>query len=315
MTDRNSSPSGAALTRLTLAGGAIGYNWLPVHVAISTGIFARHGLDVELKRMGSVDKATAAVKEDEAELAITPPEGALADAADGGDLRILAGNVNRLPLTLIANPSIRSIEDLKGRTLGTSSMTEGTMIYTQEMLRAHGLNYPGDYAFSTVGIHTARWEALQDGRIDAAVQLVPYNFIGVDAGYSNLGEVTDYIPDIVFTALIARLGWAETNAATLAALIAALREATAFIYEAKNDVELMPIVLSAARIEDQGYGRRTIDYTREIEVFPRDLGIPEAALDKSLELMVKAGLLDPARRDAAAAALDLRFVEQNAEVA
>jgi hypothetical protein len=31
--------------------------------------------------------------------------------------------------------------------------------------------------------------------------------------------------------------------------------------------------------------------------------------------MVKAGLLDPARRDAAAAALDLRFVELHPEVA
>jgi NitT/TauT family transport system substrate-binding protein len=304
-----------ALKPLTLAGGAIGYNWLPVHVAMRTGIFARHGLDVSLVRMGSVDKATTAVKEETADLAITPPEGALASTAEGGDLRLLAGNVNRLPLTLIANPAITSIEGLRGKTLGTSSMTEGTMIYTQEMLRAHGLSYPGDYEFSAVGIHTVRWEALQDGRIDAAVQLVPYNFIALDAGYSNLGEVTDYIPQIVFTALIARLGWAEANAARVAALISALREATAFIYDPANDAALMPIVLEAARIDDSGYGRRTLDYTREIEVFPRDLGIPKAALDKSIELMVKAGLLDPARRGAAATAFDPRFLAPTVGVA
>lgn len=312
MTDQNAS-KGAAFTPLTLAGGAIGYNWLPVHVAMRTGIFARHGLEVSLKRMGSVDKATIAVTEGEAQLAITPPEGALASAAEGGDLRILAGNVNRLPLTLIAHPAIKSIAELKGKTLGTSSMTEGTMIYTQEMLRAHGLNYPGDYEFSAVGIHTVRWEALQDGRIDAAVQLVPYNFIGLDAGYTDLGEVTDYIPQIVFTALIARIGWAEENAATVEALVAALREATAFIYDPQNDAELLPIVLDAARIDDEDYGRKSIAYTRDIEVFPRDLGIPEAALDKSLELMIKAGLLDPSKRAAASRALDLRFVAPSVE--
>jgi NitT/TauT family transport system substrate-binding protein len=304
-----------ALKPLKLAGGAIGYNWLPVHVAMRTGIFARHGLDVSLMRLGSVDKATTAVKEGTADLAISPPEGALASAVEGGDLRLLAGNVNRLPLTLIANPAITSIEGLRGKKLGTSSMTEGTMIYTQEMLRAHGLSYPGDYEFSAVGIHTVRWEALQDGRIDAAVQLVPYNFIALDAGYSNLGEVTDYIPQIVFTALIARLGWAEANAATVGALISALREATAFIYDPANEAELVPIVLEASRIDDSGYGRKTLDYTREIEVFPRDLGIPEAALEKSIELMVKAGLLDAARRGAAATALDLRFLAPTVGVA
>jgi hypothetical protein len=32
----------------------------------------------------------------------------------------------------------------------------------------------------------------------AAVQLIPLNFVAVDAGYPNLGEVTDYIPEECF---------------------------------------------------------------------------------------------------------------------
>ena len=87
---------------MTLAGGALGFNWLPVFVAQHQGIFARHGLDVVLKRMGSVDKATAAVRAGEANLAITPPEGAIADKVAGGRLRIIAGNANRLPMSLVA---------------------------------------------------------------------------------------------------------------------------------------------------------------------------------------------------------------------
>ena len=71
-----------------------------------------------------------------------------------------------------------------------------------EVLRQHGLHYPGDYEFAVVGVHPARWKALQEGTIDAAVQLIPLNFVAEDAGYNNLGEVTDYIPEIVFTGLI-----------------------------------------------------------------------------------------------------------------
>ena len=99
---------------ITLAGGALGFNWLPVFVAERLGIFERNDIGVKLMRMGSVDKATAAVRAGEANLAITPPEGAIADAVAGGRLRIIAGNVNRLPLSLVANPRIRRIEELKG---------------------------------------------------------------------------------------------------------------------------------------------------------------------------------------------------------
>lgn len=295
--------------KLTLAGGAIGFNWLPVHVAIATGMLDKRGLSVELKRMGTVDKATAAVLDGSADLAISPPEGALASAASGGRLRILAGNVNRLPLTLVANPSITSISELRGKVVGTSSMTEGTMIYTQEVLRQHGLHYPADYQFSAVGIHTARWEALQKGEIDAAVQLVPYNFIATDAGYTDLGELTDYIPNIIFTALLGDLDWAERNSQALESLLDALREATAFIYDPANDERLLPLIAEAARIDDQRHARRALDYARAIAVFSPDLGISDDALQTSVNLMVRAGLLDTSARADAERALDLRFLE------
>ena len=162
--------SGRDSTSLRIGGGAVGFNWLPVFAAQQQGFFARHGLNVEIKRMGTVDKATAAVKSGELHMAITPPEGAIRDCAGGGSLRIIAGNVNRLPLSLIANPRFRRIEELRGAKLGTSSLTEGTALYTMEVLRRHGLAYPGDYEFAVVGVHPARWKALQEGSIDAAVR-------------------------------------------------------------------------------------------------------------------------------------------------
>ena len=104
--------------------------------------------------------------------------------------------MNRLPLTLVAQPRFKRIADLKGAKLGTSSLTEGTAIYTMEMLARHGLHYPGDYEFAVVGVHPARWKALQEGTIDAAVQPIPFDFMALDAGYSNLGNVGDYIPEV-----------------------------------------------------------------------------------------------------------------------
>ena len=64
----------------------MGFNWLPVFAAQQQGFFARHGLNVEIKRLGTVDKATAAVKSGELDMAITPPEGAIRDCVGGGNL-------------------------------------------------------------------------------------------------------------------------------------------------------------------------------------------------------------------------------------
>lgn len=298
--------------QIVLAGGAMGFNWLPVFVARERGIFERNGLDVELRKLGSVDKVTAAVRAGEANLAITPPEGALSDAAAGGSLRVIAANANCLPLTLVANARIKRIEELKGCVLGTSSLTEGTAIYTREMLSHHGLQYPQDYTFSLVGVHQPRWKALQEGTIDAAVQPPPFNFLAIDAGYTDLGEVSDYIPDIAFTAMLGRLEWLQANDASVLAMLRSLAEATAIVYDTSNDKALLPIMMEITQ-SDAIYGQRALDYMRSKSAFARSLEIPAGAMDKTLELMIKAGILDPAAKEAACQAWDGSWARRAAQ--
>ncbi len=276
---------------LRIGGGAVGFNWLPVIAAERQGMFARRNLAVEIKRLGAVDKATAAVKNGELDLVITPPEGAIRDCVNGGNLRIIAGNANRLPLSLIANPRIKRIEELRGARLGTSSLTEGTALYTMEVLRQHGLNYPGDYEFAVVGVHPARWKALQEGTIDAAVQLIPLNFVAEDAGYRNLGEVTDYIPEIVFTALIVDRVAAESRREQIVAFLSGVIEGTKWVYDSANDEALLAITKELTQAEGK-YGRQALNYMRDKRVFSPDLSIPDTAFAKSIELIHKAGFAD-----------------------
>ena len=276
---------------LRIGGGAVGFNWLPVIAAERQGMFARRKLAIEVKRLGAVDKATAAVKSGEVDIAITPPEGAIRDYVGGGNLRIIAGNVNRLPLSLIANPRIRGFEALRGARLGTSSMTEGTALYTMEVMRQHGLHYPGDYQFSVVGVHPARWKALQDGSIDAAVQLIPLNFVAEDAGYVNLGEVSDHIREIVFTAFIADRATAQRRRAEVVAFLGGVIEGTRWVLDPANDDTLVALTKELTQAEGK-YGRQALDYMRAKKVFSPDLSIPDAAFATSITLMQRAGLAD-----------------------
>lgn len=294
--------------RLTLVGGAQGFNWLPVFVAIRRGLFADAGLDVALERLGSVEKATRAVADGEAELAITPPEGAVSNFVAGGPLRIVASNSNRLPMSLVARPEIHSINDLRGKKIGTSSLTEGTAIYTQIMLADSGLTYPGDYEFALAGIHTTRWEALQKGEIDAAPQPAPWNFVAEDQGYSLLGEVSDHIAEILFAALIGQKPWLDANGPLLARLLGALDKAYAFVNDPANEAECIAIFQEITTRDSPDLARRGFVYMRDLGMWPAHMAVTGKALATTLDLMIRADLLDASLREQAAGAFDPTYL-------
>ncbi|GAA3882402.1 ABC transporter substrate-binding protein [Leifsonia kafniensis] len=294
--------------RLIVGAGAARFNWLPVFVAERTGGFAKRDLEIEIVRTGAVDKATAAVLSGDIDLAITPPEGAIRNAINGGGLRVIAGNTNALPLTLVASARFPTIESLRGARLGTSSLTEGTALYTMEMLRAHGLEYPADYEFVIAGVHPARWAALQDGTIDAAVQPAPLNFIAIDQGYTDLGEVSDYVPSIVFTAMIVDAFHAQQKVTEIVAFMEAVQEATEFIYNGTDDALLIDILAEIGEA-DGDYAQRAVDYMRSKHVFPRTMEIPNEAFETSVRLMVKANVITEAEAANARRVLDSVFLD------
>jgi NitT/TauT family transport system substrate-binding protein len=283
--------SNEQLQEVSIGAGAAGFNFLPVFLAQHHGLFARRGISVTVKRTGSTDKATAALASGELDIAMTPPEGAIASYASGGTLRIVGGNLNTLPLTLIGNPRFKKPEDLRNCCLGTSSLTEGTALYTMEMLARHGLKYPGDYRFSLVGVHTARWEALKNGTLDAAVQLVPLNFVALDEGYSNLGNAYEYLPDIAFISILVDGKWAAAHQEVLVNVLCAINEATQMVYDEKNDAASLSL-LHEVTGADLKHLRLSLNLVRDKKMMPRDLSIPTAALETSVRLMRKAALLE-----------------------
>ena len=138
---------------------------------------------------------------------------------------------------------------------------------------------------------------------------MPLNFVAVDAGYSNLGEVSDYLPEIVFTAMIGDAAWLAEHRRQVEDLLGSLVEATDRLYDSANDPDLLPIVMEITQ-SDTTYAQKALDYMREKQVFARRLEIPPAALETSVDLMVKSDLLDAAARERAFAAVDPSFVDR-----
>lgn len=298
------SPDDVPLDLLRLGGAAQGFNWLPVFVADEHGILARHGLAVEFQRLGSVEKATEAVRDGLVDLAITPPEGAVADHLAGGDLRILGSNSERLPMSMVARPGIADLAGLAGARIGTSSLTEGTSVYTRLMLEKVGLHYPRDYSFVMAGIHTTRWAALRAGEIDAAPQPAPWSFLAEREGFSLLGEVSDVLPEIVFAAFVVSGPWLEAHRDLAARFMAAMVEAHDLVNDPANDAVTRPIYQRITTPDEPDLAARGLAYTRDLGMWPTGALVSPTAFAATLDGMLGTGLIAPEQVAAAHGVLE-----------
>jgi ABC-type nitrate/sulfonate/bicarbonate transport system substrate-binding protein len=92
---------------------------------------------------------------------------------------------------LYARPEIRSVEMLKGKNVGVSSIGSGPDSLLREILKKHGLEVGRDVVVLPVGSGTGRFFALQAGSVDAAMLSVPANLLAQDAGFRELVSFID----------------------------------------------------------------------------------------------------------------------------
>jgi NitT/TauT family transport system substrate-binding protein len=288
------------------------YVCAPLWIAQRLGMFERVGIRATAQIVGTTDGTTEAARSGAVQLALTAPEGAIVDSMTGGRLQVVAGLANRPPLSLVAQARYRSIEDLRGARIGTSSLTEGTCHIVDEMLAAHGLVRGRDYEFVLAGAHPQRWEALKSGTIDAALQLIPFDYIAEEAGFSNLGAAATYVPEFAFSTVVVRGDWAQSRRDLVERFLTALLDAVAWLYMNVDEAA------SIAAEESKTALRHALRACRELAgqgAIPRDLEISQNALARTIESMRASGVMPEHAVRGAASAIDRSYLESAAAMA
>ena len=288
------------MQEITVGVVAPAYVNIALWVAQERGFLDRRGLRAVERVIGTTDGVTSALRQGEVDIALTAPEGSIADAVAGGSLRVVAGLIDRPPLSMIALPRHRTFGDLRGGKIGTSSLREGTRHVAQRMLAAHGLTYPGDYDFALVGSHVERWKALQAGTIDAALQMIPYDYLAADAGFTNLGPVTE---DFALNTVCINNHSSERKVVTH--FLQALAEAADWF---RGNVEESAAIAAARTSVEPRYALRACEALAAEGVIARDLRCGRAALAAVIEAMRSSGLIPPDAPDPIAAAVDYSYL-------
>jgi len=265
---------------ITVGVVAPAYVNVPFWVARQRGLLEARGLRAREAIIGSTEGVTRALLAGDIDIGLSSPEGSITDAAAGGPLRVVAGMIDRPPLSLIALPRHRTFEDLRGGQLGTSSLREGTRHVAERLLAAHGLRFPADYGFAIEGSHVARWEALRAGTIDAALQMIPYDYLAADAGFTNLGAVTE---DFAFSGACAS---DDTDRGMLTDFLGCLAEATAWF---RGNVAESAAIAAAQTSVAEPYALRACQALAADGVLSAGLRFGTAAVDAVMRSLLSSG--------------------------
>src|ERR1700761_666370 len=252
---------------------------MPVWIAQHQGMFADEGLDVTIELYEGVDEVTNRLRDGRAQLAYGITEHVVLDSEAGGFLEIVGGNVNKLPFSFVTGKNIKSVEDLRGKIVGVSSIEAGSSSLVMKLLSARGLEYPRDYDMRAVGPILTRWAMLQSGEIDAGLQGAPLNYVAIDQGFPSLCEPREEVPYFQFTSLNVDQRWAGANPAIMKKFMRAFVRAHHWFFA--NRAGVTPIAMTETGIT-QNYAERAWDEYTTDTIFPRDGDASNAAVQALL---------------------------------
>jgi len=165
---------------------------LPVFVAAEKGYFAKQGLDVELVELHSGNEAINALVAGKTAMHATVGSSSLfaAEAAAPGELKVILSaeeTADKYGAFFITRKgsSISSLEDLKGRKVGT--YTGLTHLLTAKAILAKFMDVETDVEFVQVDPNL-QLQALEAGQFDCLFSIEPFPTMAVEKG---IGEVLE----------------------------------------------------------------------------------------------------------------------------
>ena len=107
-------------------------------------------------------------------------------AMSGAPVKIVMSVMDGADHFLVTSPTIKRVEDLRGKTFGISSFGGTPHSEAIAILRKYGLNPEKDVTFLQVGGSSARYLALESGSIHAAMLVPPFNHQAKKRGFNEL---------------------------------------------------------------------------------------------------------------------------------
>jgi ABC-type nitrate/sulfonate/bicarbonate transport system substrate-binding protein len=244
------------------------------------GFFQEEGLQAELIRIRSAVAIPALTSGEIDYHTVVSP--ALAAALRGIPVRLVACFTPGLTTAIIARPEFKSIQDLKGKTIGLNSIGGGLESTVRMMLKHYGLDPDKDVKFLATGTVDTRFAALKQGLTVATAGSTPVDYLGKKLGYVVLARAYDLF-SYPNTGLVASVKKIKENPDQLKRVIRAGIKANRYLHQNRDGT--IQAMMQWMKIDKD---TAIATYDGSVKSFNDDGSVPEAGLRLALDEAKKA---------------------------
>jgi ABC-type nitrate/sulfonate/bicarbonate transport system substrate-binding protein len=233
---RAQTPSMQKIKVLTLLGRPLQFV-----AADKQGIFAKYGIEVETENLPNSDVLRANLAAGKGDLAYLAVDNAVAmvELAHQDVVIVMGGEGSQNEL--MAQPEIKSIKDLQGKTLIVDAPNTAYALQLRQILSLGGLKID-DYEFKPIGSTPQRLIAMREHKAYAGSMLgPPSSIVAKREGFVSLGSVQELIGPYQAAGFFTLRSWAQDHRSALIPFLAAIVEAQRWLMAPANKEQVIDL--------------------------------------------------------------------------
>ena len=223
------------------------------YVAQHQGFYKKNGLNADLLFIPSTTTSVSSLVAGDVQVANASGGGVASAVVAGADLVMVACYLNSLPYELVVQESIKSAEDLKGKSIGISRLGSASDVAARALIRGVGLEPEKQVLIMQVGGPAERAASFRAGRIAGFPS--PPGIIHLTQGipYKILISTADFQKRFDFPYICATTtkSYLSRQRETVRKVLMAHIEATQFFKSRKE--ESKKIIAKYSRISNENY--------------------------------------------------------------
>ena len=235
---------------------------LPIFIGLERGIFARHGLKVELQNTPGSPEQRAGLAEGKFEIAHAGVDNAVAMGETAGRDTIIVMGGDASMNEFMVRPEIGSIADIKGKIVAVDAPNTAYALVAKKILKNNGLLEGRDYTVRPVGGTLARSQAMATNpELVAGIVNLPFSILVQEKGLKSLGRTRDLIGPYQGSGAFVMRPWAQANAEVLERYIAAYVESLRIAMDPANQAEAVAALVKRLKL-DPKVAEQTVEQLR-----------------------------------------------------
>jgi NitT/TauT family transport system substrate-binding protein len=231
-----------------------------LYVCQEEGIFAKHGLQVDLTQLKTSSQLVAALSSDTVQIAGGDGRAIAAGALQDADLKMIEVKLPVYFVELWGRPEIGSVDELRGKDVGVTVPGSVTDVSTRILLADKGLT--GDVRLSNLNSLSALLAAAKSGELDAMVSSPPAPAEMKSAGWHKITDMTAYRTAASVYAVTG--SFAKNDADTVGKFVKADVECLAYLRKSDKRETIVDAIQKYTKTADRELVEYAYDFFRKI---------------------------------------------------